>query len=401
MKKKIIYDTALNIFASVIPLFALQFLILPLVARTTDPNSYGRIIAIVAFLNLISGTFGNVLNNSRLISWKSDKVSSNPGNFNHLLIILLPLASILILISSFYYDMDFDFLSVPLIMLSSLFLLLNGYQVVKFRIKLNFKYIFLSNFILFIGYLIGYYIYTLTSYWQFIYFTGFFLSFIFITIKSRVYKEPFVIDNSYKLIRNQTLVIFTSGILLSLATYADKILIYPILGGYAVAVYYSSTLVAKTVGMVATPISGVLLSYLAQFKKFENRKFFFLVMGSSVFSLLSLIFIMFIGKPLLTYLYPMYVDDAMKYLLIVSIGSLITISTAFINTAVMKFRQIKYQLMINAIFVISYFLFSLLLLYKYDLYGFAVGILIATIIKLFSVFSIFYFTLPLGCSDKT
>jgi len=89
MKKKIFFDVILNMVATFIPMFALQFIILPQVALKISADSYGQLLAITAFMYLSASTFGSVLNNSKLIHYKRYEELNIQGDFNIVLSIFL------------------------------------------------------------------------------------------------------------------------------------------------------------------------------------------------------------------------------------------------------------------------------------------------------------------------
>lgn len=73
------------------------------------------------------------------------------------------------------------------------------------------------------------------------------------------------------LIESTTL--FIAGLISRLINYADKLLIYPVLGGEEVAVYYAASIIGKMISMLISPISNVVLSYLAKIEKKKDNIF--------------------------------------------------------------------------------------------------------------------------------
>lgn len=64
-----------------------------------------------------------------------------------------------------------------------------------------------------------------------------------------------------------------SNVLARAINYADKILLYPLLGGTMVSVYYAATVFSKVVSLAITPINSVALSYLSKINKKTNSLF--------------------------------------------------------------------------------------------------------------------------------
>ena len=65
--KKIILDMIINVVASFIPVFLLQLLIHPMLAKHISQEQYGDMITTISVIMVISGSLGNVLNNVRLL----------------------------------------------------------------------------------------------------------------------------------------------------------------------------------------------------------------------------------------------------------------------------------------------------------------------------------------------
>lgn len=390
MKRKILTDTILNIFATFIPMFVLQFSILPKVATKMNADVYGHLIALVALINLSGGTLGNVLNNSRLIWFKKYEDLKIQGDFNILLGIFVVINVLFMILGLMYYGAALDPLTIILLILISVLLLLRTYARVEFRLKLNFKYILIDSIFLFLGYVVGFIIFLATGHWFLIYLTGFAFSFIFILRKTNILKEPFKRTRLFRITAKQTSLLLSSSILISLGTYIDKLLLYPLLGGEAVSVYYTSTILGKTIALAIGPITGVLLSYLAHMKKFSNYNFRLLLSISTIVGIISYLGIVFVSKPLLTIFYPQYVEEALNYIRVTTFSNIVIIVSNLMNSVLLKFCDAKWQIFINGIYMVVYLFLSMVLLSLYGLMGFCIGILIASIVKLVIIIAVYY-----------
>ena len=89
-----------------------------------------------------------------------------------------------------------------------------------------------------------------------------------------------------------------------------------------------------------------------------------------------------LSRPVLSILYPKYVDAAMQYIWITSGTIVVSVLTSMITPFVLRFFDIKWQIWINGITTIMYIIISLSLLKLGGLMGFCVGALLANIIKL-------------------
>lgn len=381
-RKKVILDMLLNIISTAVPTIILQLLILPSIANFEDENKYGLIVTILAMLNVIPATMGNSLNNIRLVYEERYKENKTKGDFQLVLVICETVNILLIFIISWYYLGKFDVINILLIMITGILWLGREYHIVAFRISLNYKAILLNNLYLTLGYGLGYIVFRITNYWQFIYILGMLISYVYIYINSDICKEPFVKTIFWKNVLKDNLLLLISVIFARLINYADKLLLYPLLGGAVVSIYYVATIFGKVVSMAITPINSVALSYLAKIKNKPDHLFKWTYMMGIVVCVIGYILAIIFSEPILKIIYPMYVDEAMKYIYITSATVCINVLTSILTPFVLKFFAMKWQIVINGVTTACYVIISVILLYFYGLTGFCIGALLTNIIKL-------------------
>ena len=190
-KRKVVFDMALNIVATAIPTFVLQLLILPNLAKFMSDDNYGLLVTVLAFLNVMPSTMGNVLNNIRLLYNENYVETNNEGDFNILLAILEGVNFLSVTVFLFYYDSNLTLFTVLMTGITALLWLAREYFLVAFRLIINYRAILLCNLIMVGGYGIGYLLFLGTKVWQVIYISGLLCSLIYCFIRSRLWKEPF------------------------------------------------------------------------------------------------------------------------------------------------------------------------------------------------------------------
>ena len=381
-KKKIIVDMGLNIVASAIPVFVLQLLVLPSLAGQMTDDKYGLLVTILSLLNMIPASLGNVLNNIRLIFNKDQTEVEKKNDYNAELLLMVLFNIVIVLVFSIYYAKTINVFDLILTVIVSILWLAREYYIVAFRLQINYIYITISNLIMIPGYAAGYALFLITNSWQYIYILGYVFSISFIFIKSDLWKEPFAITPKFKKITTQSALLFIANFFTRLTTYADKMLIYPILGGATVSIYYVATLFGKVVSMAITPVSSVLLSYLSKENSKNDRAFGIAFSCSSIVCVIGYIICVLISRPLLGLIYPQFVDEAMKYIFITTGTVVVTALISMINPFVLKFFDMKWQVAINALYALMYVSISLGLLHFWGLYGFCAGTLISAIVKM-------------------
>lgn len=372
---------ALNIVATAIPTFVLQLLLLPALSRYMSDDRYGLLVTILSLMNMVPSTLGNVLNNIRLIEGRELEEGPRP-DFNVLLMIMLGVNLVTMTVCTCIYDKGVGAVSFLLTLLVSVLLLTREYFLVAFRIKLNFLYIVISNLIMIVGYGAGFLLFLWTKRWQFVYLLGYGFSLCFIILKSDLWREPLQISKSFQRIGGQAILLTAATFLGRVTTYADKLIIFPFLGGAVVSVYYAATLFGKVVAMAITPISGVMLSYLSKVSK-KNDNTFRLAFFSGLFvCVVGYFACIAVSRPVLGLLYPQFVDQAMHYIWITTGTMVITTLTVIVHPFVLKFFDMKWQILINGSYVAVYVGLALTLLGCWGLRGFCFGALAASLIKL-------------------
>lgn len=391
LKKKIVIDSILNIIASALPIVVLQLIILPLIAAELGEFEYGTVLTLISLATLFSIPFGNVINNVRLLLDKKYKDDNLEGDFNVILLASIFINIIIMLCGLIYYKSINSGLDTFLFFLYATLSLLREYLIVTFRLVLNYKGIFINNIILGIGYLLGFLLFKLFGYWQLIYIAGAILSLIYIIRNSNIHKEKIKTTVYFGSTFYKSAILFISTLMKSMPNYADKLVLYPLIGASAVSVYYSATLLGKLIFMVITPVSGVMLSYLSKIDSISTKKFLKSLFYVSIFGAFSYIIVIFISAPLLNLLYPKWAEASMELVWITSATAIVGAISSVINPVILRFKNINWQLVINLLNLIVYVIAVYSLNSILGLKGFSLGMLIASLINLIITIAIFLF----------
>lgn len=391
MKKKIILDTVFNIIATAIPILVLQLVILPSIARSLGDKEYGLIVTLISLSTILSSSFGNVLNNIRLLTNNEYDKNGISGDFNILLMGSLIINILLITFGTIYYEDEFYILSIVLMILFSCLNLMKEYMIVAFRIKLSFNKILINNIIISLGYFLGLLLFYFLRVWQLVYISGLVLSLLYITTNSEIIGEKLTKTKFfYKTLHKSSILLF-STLMKSFVLYSDKLLIFPLLGPTAVAVYYSSTLLGKIMSMAIMPVSSVMLSYLTKMEKLSIKKFFVVIGIISSLGIFGYFAAILISEPVLRLLYPEWAEKSMKLIYVTTATAIFEVITSVINPIILRFNNISWQFKINFVNVIIYLALSFVLYQFYGLFGFALGVLIASFSKFLMMILIYLY----------
>lgn len=352
-------------------------------------KEYGLVLTIISLINVVPGTFGNVLNNIRLLYDAQYQEKGYEGDFNILLLIISTLNIAIVAVYIFRLESGLNLTHIILIIIMSLLWILNDYYSVYFRINLNYKSILLNQVIQTIGYIIGLYTIKLLGYWEFLYIIAYGMRFIYIIWKNPLPKErlsktllfPATIRNLSQLL--------VANALTRITLYADKLILYPLLGSENVAIYYVATLIGKVISMGITPMNSVALSYLSKYKKKPHKLFNYAVLFTICLCVLAYIGCILFYKVIIGFLYPQYVDNINIYVYITTASTMIDVFNSVLSPFVLKFCDMKYQIFLNVVTVVCYFIFTTWFCNKWALKGFCIGILITYLIKAILLLNIF------------
>lgn len=392
-KKKLIIDFILNIIATALPIFVIQLCLLPLVNKYS-PNEYGLIITYVSLFTVISQPIGGTLDNIKLLAYKNYNDIEEKGDFNRYIIYFSILDIVLIVAGYIIISKSISILGLLLIIIISLLNFTRNYLGAFFRITLNYCNILVSNILLTVGYVVGYFIYRATGYWEFIYLIGNLFSFVFILIKTKPYKEGLKKSKFFKTNLTSTIILLIASFFLSLTNYVDKLILYPMLGSAVVAVYYASTIFGKIINQFLGPVNSVILSYLAKSEKVKKSTFIKYLLATFGIAVVGFAFCMLISDFMLGLLYPNLKVDAMKFVPIATVTAMVNMVVMAISPFVLRFKKITWQLVINIASTVLYLGLSLGFYFWLGLIGFYIGILVSYIAKVIILVSIFMIEKP-------
>lgn len=376
-----IFDMGLNICATGIPIAILQLIIYPYISRNVPADSYGLMITLYSGWMVISNSFGNVINNIRLLYANEYEEKHLTGDFNIILRKWFAVELVIVSFITIYYTDEF---SIPALLLSlaiSGFVYLKAYIEVGFRISLNYRAIFVNGLLQGCGFLAGAYLFHITGIWQWVFFFGYLVSMLYSVLRTGLLAEPLKKTYMYHTVSKSCVQYMIATFSASLMSYADKMVIYPLMGGHAVSVYYTATILGKIVSMLTGPITSVILSYISKWNK-KNRNVFSKVLPVAFcLALLGYFITLFISRPVISILFPQWIKEVMILLPFTTGALVIQTLNAFLNPFILKMYDIKWQTVINLCSLGVYFIAALVLWHFYGIIGFCVGTIAGHLVK--------------------
>jgi hypothetical protein len=380
-KWKIFFDMCLNIGASGAPIAVLQLIIYPYLASRISSEEYGLMITLYSLWIVISNSLGNVLNNIRLLRNAEYEKENIKGDFPFLLKNFMIINFIIIFIGTIFYIKELDIIYIVFSIVISMFILLKAYFEVGFRIKLDYVSILINGILQCFGFILGLIFFYFIRIWQFVFLCGFLFNTIFTLLKTEMLKEAFVKTRLYKSVSKDAGIYTLATFSGSLMTYADKMVLYPLMGGHVVSIYYTATILGKIISMISGPVTGVILSYISKWSNSQKKIFSKILIVGVILAVIGYGITMGISYPVINILFPQWKDEVMIYLPITTIAIAIQTLNSFLNPFILKFYDMKWQIIIGMVSVAVYFVMALVLWNFYGMIGFCIGTVLGQLSK--------------------
>ena len=379
---KTIKDLAYSFLAYALPTMVLQFAVQPLIAARVDADANGLFLSLYNAIKLCISVLIAPLANARLLHKKNciEDRSWDKG-YNMLLGIVALLASgIMIAFSLFYRGVSASAWDYLRLIAVTVLLCAHDFYYIAFRVEINYKNILIDNALIVLGYGAGLALFWQFGCWEYVFISGYAIGTLFVLCKTDIWRAGI----GFKAIKNvlpKYMPLCAASGLGRATTYCDRLLIYPVIGGYAVSVYNAAAVVSKIISIVTVPVRNVLLSYIVDKDKIEIKKK--QLQKIAVLTLVAVLPIFgcfyFASAVFCKLLYPQYFADALQYVPYILGAMILDTGAAALNVVLMRFSKASLQIW-TAVVKITIYLASIFLLtglLEMGLLGFCLAILFA------------------------
>lgn len=363
-------DVILNMIAFAVYTISQQVILLPVVSKLVNDNTFSNFIIYISIFNIIANTCGGELGIVRQVKNEDYEKEKKYGDFSIILLVLMVISSIISVVALIVLQYQ------PIeILLFAIIVTLANYRLYAacyFRLKKEFKKIIVQNVIYCIGIVIGLIIFKLTNIICMPLLCAEILAFIYTIQKVNIFKETIQkTANLIDTIKTYINLGFIS-LLTNIMAYFDKFLIYPILGAKEMNVYYASTAMSKVITLIVNPVYGVILSWLSGGKKSEQQN----VVGLTIKANIPILIIAFICSIPLTYftiliLYSQYLSEAMVLIIPACIAVAFSTATTITKAVLLKFVKSATLVVTYIVYFIVFIILALTMSNKFGLIGFA------------------------------
>ena len=369
IKKKIAGDFIYTFSALLLVNIVLQIVIYPLINKHYSSSTLGDIVYYSGIIYTISASVGGAISNQKLLLRR--KYEKTNGDFN--IIVLAVSAIIFVSLLSVSFFSNLGVVDAILYGASGSLVFLRYFAEVEFRLTQYFKGYLYYYILVSIGYLLGFLLYRVTGLWYFIFIVGEAMALIYVLVKGNIFKPEELTGDLKKIIK--LVVILTASYLLgAFAVRYYKIFIKLYMGGTAVTVYYVGSFFGKSLDLVITPITTLMVSYLTTKKGEEIKYSLKKMIGISALVGVILYVAFIVATPIYCHiLYPNIYSDVMSINYIVNIAQSFSVISSILIVFILVKYGTKSHFAVQLAFVIVYTLASSLLSIRFGLVGFAIG----------------------------
>lgn len=380
--KNLSKDFILNIIASFMLTAATQVVVYPMLAHKFSSEIYGEILTLMGIVSIAIVALGNSLDNVRLIVNSDYEKEQVQGDFN---IIALIVSIISVIITGVASGVFFGQTPIEIILLCIYvgIMTFNTYACVEYRLLLNFKKILICNTVTAVGYILGVLLLEKIPVWPLPFACAMIIQLLYVLCTTKVYREKWSFTPLWKKTISKYSILIMTGLFSNMLIYMDRLLIYPLLGSDSVSTYSVAAFFGKSLGIVMIPVAGVLLGYFSQSGFQMSVRKFRQINGISLILGIGFMVLAVVLSPIITkLLYPDIYMDARSYLFMANLGATISVVCSLTQAAVLKFAPTRVQLIKEVAYCVTYVVTCLLLLEKYELWGFCIAALVANLVKL-------------------
>lgn len=366
-----------------------QFVTLPVLASIYSKETYGTILTIIGIANIAEVSLGNTLNNTRMVSNPLYEEENYKGDFNLFVIIACAIGTICAIVLSFIFpaiDSLIGFLLLWLVIIAGI---ANGYYIVGFTMNLMFDKVLFQSIFVAIGTVVGVGLTRITGLWPFSFLVGNVFGLVYLYLKTTLMREPIRCTPLVRKTASKWGVLSATSLLSNAMIYLDRLLLYPVIGAGAVAVYTTASFFGKCIAALIPSAANVLLAFFSQKSYKMNRSVFLKVIGASISFCGFCFFASLLFAPWITrLLYPSLYDEAASLLVLANAGAMIAAAGTLAQTIVLRFCKSTKLLYVQVLYSIVYLGGGLAVLNSMGIIGFCWIAIVANFVRLLAL--VFY-----------
>ena len=373
-KKKILSDSIWSVAGLVLMNVALQFAVYPFWERRAGEAALGNILYLISLMNIFAVSMGVSVNYARLK--ESEKETSTNTPYLFILLVASVVAATVGLAITFFGGVAFSLADRIIFCVVMCATMWRYYADVEYKLLLNYKSYFVYYLLIAVGYAIGIGLFYVTGLWTITLLCGELLGLSFVFVRGHVFRFDGRTDGqTIKNVLKIVLILLGSEMLSTLIFNADRIVLKTVIDEVAVTEYYLASLLGKTIALLTTPLTGVIIGYLSKYKGELTTK----IMGIVVLVSVGMVGLATIGCTVGSYiimpiLYPNQYDVVRSYFFIANLSQVMFFVGSVITVVLLRFAKSRYQIYITVVYSVCFVSICIPFAIKSGLTGFCIGL---------------------------
>ena len=384
LAKRLLSDSAWSIAGLVLMNMTAQFAVYPIWNRELGNDAYGRILYLIAGMNILAVSMGVACNYARMKASAEGKTENRPYS-RILLITTCGLVPWCVLVALFAGGGGMNLPETGLLVLLGIATMWRYYADVEYRLSLDYRSFFLYYLAVSAGYGAGTGLFLWLKCWPLALLPGELLGIFLVyrrgTVLKRIETEPPAAADSP--VTKMVMTLFVTEVISNLIANGDRVLLNLLVNATAVTVYYQASLAGKTMALVATPLNSVLIGYLSRVKGGLTKKIMNIVALGSLAAVVAATAAATLGSHILIrLLYPQNYEMVRSYFWMANIAQVCFFVSNVAATVLLRFCKTGYQLYINLVYAGLFIVLCIPGMLLWQVEGLCVGMMAAGLMKL-------------------
>lgn len=358
----------------------IQLILYPFLQKYMGADAFGTTLSLISIISIMASTFGTAANYSKLIG--QTKQITNNGDYN-IFLIMIAVVSLPVCAVSLFWTNDFSIINYILFYLLMILTIFRYYSDVEFRLTLNYKGYFIYYLLISLGYIGGIILYYFTHSWMIAMTLGEFLPVLYVFRKGHIFKAFFARSTRFKENINSIFILSGTNLIGAIILNADRLLLNPLVGSAAVTIFYVASLVGKMISLISVPLNSVIMGHLVKYKgKLSSKNYSIICCLSIILGLIISAVCVGFSHIFVKIMYPDVYELARPYFAVANAGQVFYFISNTLTVILLRFTKEKYQLLINVFYLIIFIAVTLPMVYFFQLWGMAIGLLIVNLSKI-------------------
>ena len=381
--KRLLSDSAWSIAGLVLMNVTAQFAVYPIWNREMGNELYGRILYLIAGMNIIAISMGVACNYARMKASAEGKTENRPYS-RILLVTTCAMIPWCVLVALFAGGEGLNLPETGLLILLGTATMWRYYADVEYRLSLNYKAFFDYYLTISVGYGIGIGLFLWLKLWPLALLPGELAGVFLVYRRGSVLKKvPEENPEQDRAVTAMVTTLFATEVISNLILNGDRVLLNLLVNATAVTIYYQASLMGKTMALITTPLNSVLIGYLSRFKGGLTKAIMNKVTLACAAAVPVATLAATVGSHILIrILYPQNYNLVSPYFIMANTAQVAFFVSGVAATVLLRFCKTGYQLYINLVYAGLFIVLCVPGVLLWQVEGLCVGMMAAGLLKL-------------------